>query len=340
MRELRLAGCLFAAIVALVALPASGESPTLQDFLTAMDISPKDVERTRAGEFITGTAKLSNDREIVATLAFLARNIQPDELVARLKQGLLDATDKQTIVFSIIPDSPTLESFKDLRLRKESVRKFARAKPGDDTNFSAEEIEALGKLGKKPTAEQVEQVIHAALLTRVEAYKAAGLAGIAPYLRSRSKERFPGVDLELASLATPTIEKVTPDVYRLLLEYPTSIPQGTQESYRWNYLEANGEPTIVLSHNLYVPEGEIWIVIQRHIYVSEGYNCEQAVAAFVPVAEGTAVFYANRTSTDQVSGFGGSLKRSIGSKMLANTLKALFAMVTEATEDAGSPAPD
>ena len=75
---------------------------------------------------------------------------------------------------------------------------------------------------------------------------------------------------------------------------------------------------------LLVPDGDAWIVAQRQFYVSTGYNTEQAVAAFLPAASGTLVVYANRTSTDQVTGFGGSAKRSIGSRLLASQLEAIF----------------
>ena len=34
--------------------------------------------------------------------------------------------------------------------------------------------------------------------------------------------------------------------------------------------------------------------------------------------------YVNRTSTDQVTGFGGSSKRAIGDRVLASQLKKLF----------------
>ena len=86
----------------------------------------------------------------------------------------------------------------------------------------------------------------------------------------------------------------------------------------------------MLTHNLYIPDGGSWIVMQRQFYVSRGYNCEQAIGAFVPVEKGTAIFYINRTSTDQVSGFGGGAKRSIGSKLLSSQLKALISVARKA----------
>jgi hypothetical protein len=93
-------------------------------------------------------------------------------------------------------------------------------------------------------------------------------------------------------------------------------------------------PTVVLNHMLWIPDGDAWIAAQRQLYVSTGYNCEQAIAAFLPVAEGTLVFYVNRTSTDQVTGFGGSVKRDLGSRILESSLRELF---DQARKTAGAP---
>jgi hypothetical protein len=57
--------------------------------------------------------------------------------------------------------------------------------------------------------------------------------------------------------------------------------------------------------------------------VSSGFHTEQAVSALLPVEAGTVVIYANRTSTEQVTGFGGSAKRSIGSKLLESQLEGI-----------------
>jgi hypothetical protein len=321
-----------AILFSLAAATAYAEPPTItvQDFLTVMALSPKDVEAARDGEIISGSAPASSKRELVATMAFIIEGVAPHELVERGEGGLLDEVDDQTIAFSILPENPSLESFAGLSLRVDDLEDFARAKAGKTQNLSTDEIEALGQLGKNPPADQIESVVRAALLARVQAYKAEGLAGIAPYQRSKGKTRSAAEELRLATLASQPLKEIAPLAYGLLLEYPASIPAGTEEVYRWSYLEAHGEPTIVLTHSLYIPEGGSWMVVQRQFYVSRGYNSEQAIAAFVPVVEGTALFYINRTSTDQVAGFGGGAKRSIGSKLLASQLEALYAKVREA----------
>ena len=84
-------------------------------------------------------------------------------------------------------------------------------------------------------------------------------------------------------------------------------------------------PTVALTHGLSVPSGDAFLVLQRQFYVSEGFNCEQAIVALLPVDGGTVVIFSTHTSTDEVEGFAGDLKRSIGRGIVATQLEALFA---------------
>jgi hypothetical protein len=62
----------------------------------------------------------------------------------------------------------------------------------------------------------------------------------------------------------------------------------------------------------------------REFYVSHDYNETQAIAALLPVENGTVVTYVNRTTTDQLGGFGASTKQSIGRSMMAKQISEIF----------------
>ncbi len=55
----------------------------------------------------------------------------------------------------------------------------------------------------------------------------------------------------------------------------------------------------------------------------------------IPVEKGTLVVYLNRTSTDQVAGFGSSTKRALGSKIMTSRLEDLFHKLKSAAEKSG-----
>ena len=164
------------------------------------------------------------------------------------------------------------------------------------------------------------------LIARVTAYRAKGLAGIAPVMRG-SEQRSIADELRSATQAAKPLAKYAPAAYQLLLDYPAGAPAGFNETFRWTQFDAHGTPTLALTHAMYDPDGDAYLVVQRQFYVTTGYNCEQAIAVFVPTNTGTVVIYGNRTSTDQITGFGGSAKRSIGDKMLAEQLEDMFQKV-------------
>ncbi len=315
----------------LAASTTHAELPTPTALLVELGVESAEIEKAKAGAFLHLETESSNERELTAGFAFLVKDITPTELVRQLRQGELDRVDPNTLAIQVMTGEPRAEHFATLALKPDPAgraRAFLSAKPNGDLNLSAAEIAAFEKLGKGATPAQVEAKLRELLFERLQAYRRSGLAGIAPYARDGGV-RSPADDLRSATAAHRILKKSAPSAYQLMLDYPKGKPAGTEEIFRWSEISAHGAPAFVLTHNLYIPDGEAWLGVQRQFYVSSGYNCEQAVVAFLPVTGGTAVFYANRTSTDQITGFGGSAKRSIGSKLLASQLEELFEKVRQ-----------
>ena len=80
---------------------------------------------------------------------------------------------------------------------------------------------------------------------------------------------------------------------------------GLQESFLWVKSIIRDKPTYVLTHIFAVGDGEARAVVRREFYVSTGYNAEQSIAGFLPVAGGTVVLSMSHAFTDQVAGSGG-----------------------------------
>ncbi len=321
-----------------IAPSASADMPTLDELALQFGLSQRQIEQVRDGEIVRGTASASHDRELVATMVFLVRDVEPETLIAESKAGLLDQVDPQTLSFEIIQGEPGPPSFERLTLepdRERRVRAYRSARPGTDLNLSNDEIADFQGLGGDAETPEVEAEVRGALLDRLEAYRARGLDGIAPYARRRGTERHVGADLRKATKTYTLIEERLPHAHRHLLGYPEAPPEGTEGVFRWSQIDAQGTPTLVLTHSLYIPEGPAWLILLRQFYVSTGYNSTQAGVVFLPVPLGTAVFYVNRTSTDQVEGVGGGARRAIGNRLLALQLEALFDKVRARAEQGG-----
>jgi hypothetical protein len=331
-------GALALALAVTLGRPAAAQLPDAETFLEDLGFSADQIAQAKAGSFVEGTIQASNERELVAALAFLVQT-SPTDLVNQLRQGLLDRVDPNTIAFAVIEGAPSPASFAKLSLQPDAEKRakaYADAGPDGDLNVSAQEIAAFDALGSAPTPAAVEGAVKSALMARLQAYQAQGLAGIAPYARSGGKTRSAADDLRSATTATKKLQTLVPNAFQALLAYPSAKPAGLEEIFDWSHYQAHGVPTIALTHTLFIPEGQAWVVAQRQFYVSGGYNCEQSISGFLPMQQGTLVVYTNRTSTDQVTGFGGSAKRAIGSKLLASQLEALYGKVQAAEKQGGS----
>ncbi|HXV37101.1 MAG TPA: hypothetical protein VEC18_08120 [Myxococcota bacterium] len=313
-------------LIGVGAWEAAAQLPESGALLADLGLSESEIAQVGGGALVRHAVPAASERELTAGLAFQVP-VSPAELVGNSKRNLLDSTDPNMIAFGVISTPATLDDFAKLTLEpgaQKRAQQYLKARPGDDLNLSAAEIAAFQKLGAGASTASVEAQVRSALVARVEAYRAQGLAGIAPYAREGGAQRSAGDELRTAAQASKKLEQYAPAAYQLLLSYPNAKPAGTEEIFRWSQINAHGVPTFVLTHVLLVPDGDAWLAIQRQIYASTGYNAEQAIAAFLPSKGGTVVVYGNRTSTDQITGFGGGTKRSIGSKLLASQLEDLF----------------
>jgi hypothetical protein len=321
----RVARMILSFSLALAVAPASAELPDNATLLGELGISADEIAQVQAGQFARIDLKAASDRELVAGFAFQVP-VTPDELVADAKRDLLDQVSPGMIAHGSVSGAGTLADFQKLTLQPDAAARanaYVTATPGGALNLSTAEIAAFAQLGASASVASVEQQVRSALLARLQAYKTQGLAGIAPYARSNG-ERSPGEELRTATVASKVLQARAPAAYQAALDYPQAKPPGTEEAFRWSHFEAHDVPTIALTHVMLIPDGQAWITVQRQFYVSTGFNVEQAIAAFLPTQSGTIVLYANRTSTDQITGFGGGAKRSIGSRVLESQLQSMF----------------
>ncbi|MEB2346554.1 MAG: hypothetical protein OZ948_17650 [Deltaproteobacteria bacterium] len=320
------AGAAVASLLCLAA-PAGAELPEAGALLASLGLSPGEVAQVEAGQLVRHDVAPASERELTAGLAFHVP-LPPAQLVANSKQDLLDRVDPNLIGYGAVPAPGSLAAFAKLTLEPGAATRAAQytsAQPGGNLNLSAEEIAAFQGLGSGASPAAVEAQVRAALLARVQAYRTKGLAGIAPYALAGGKTRSPAEEIRTATNASKKLEQYAPAAFQLLQDYPNGKPPGTEEILRWSQFDAHGTPTIALTHVLIVPDGDAYLLAQRQFYVSTGYNAEQALAAFLPAKDGgTVVVYGNRTSTDQITGFGGGTKRSLGSKILASQLETMF----------------
>jgi hypothetical protein len=281
-----LAVLLAAAAARLCSLPpAAHAQPSADQLLTDMRLSAADKQRVLNGEFVTADAQAQAHGEIKG--------------------------------------AGSLADFAGLKITSDEARALASAKAGDALNLSASEIAAFTAVrGGSPEA--IQQQLQKMLLARYQTYRTSGLAGVASYDRGGGRTTDLAADLRKASEATGGLKTYLPAFQAVLLGYPKVTAPQVRENFFWVKSIIQGKPTYVLTHIMAAPDGAARAIVRRQYYASTGYNGEQSVAGFLPVQGGTVVVYASHAFTDQVTGFGGSMKRSIGSSVMAGKMKEIF----------------
>jgi len=316
---------LVVATLALVAMhDIAAAQPSATAVLTDAGFSASDVHSALGGELVSADAPPASERDLSVAMAFLVKT-SPEDLSRHIMAGALAGTDPQVRAHGAFSNPGSVADLSGLQIAPDVARAFLQAKPGEALNLAGTEIAAFNALqGAADPAQAARAQLHSMLLARLQAYRASGLNGIAPYARGGGADTNVGNELREASTALRVLAKYLPAFQAVLVGYPTTTLPGMREEFYWVDYDIDGTATYALTHVLSAADGAGRVVAQREYYVSTGYNCEQAVAGLLPVQEGTLVAYVNHTFTDQIAGLGGSMKRRIGQHLMADKLTTLF----------------
>jgi hypothetical protein len=316
------------------ALPAAA-LPDAEQLLANIGFPSDAKQGVLDGKFVTTGLKPTSERELAMGMAFLVKQ-PPATLIAEVRKNLVEGVDSDSTAQGTISGAGNLGDFAGVSFGadgKKHAKAFLAAKPGEDLNLSTAEIDTFEALAKKGgDTKAVEEQLRRLLLARFQAYHGKGLDGIAAYARDDNKSTDAGGDLRSAVEAAGTLKKTAPSFYDTLLNYPKSSPAGLEQDFSWTHYMAHGTPVFLLKHRIWMQDGDAWLIADRQYYVTGSYNAVQILAAFLPVKGGTLVVYVNRTSTDQVTGFGGSTKRTMGTKVMTSQIEGLFEKVKAAAE--------
>jgi hypothetical protein len=309
-------------VLALLFLAAAAQAPpTADQVLAEIGLSAADKQRVLKGEFVTAKVEGVSDRDLAFAIAFLVKTT-PEALGKQLLNGSLFTADSQVQTFGELGEPGSATDLDGLKLTDEEAKALSISGPGERVNLSTDEnasfVSAHG--GTPATQEKLRRL----LLSRYEAYRTAGLAGIAPYDRGGGKIADVASDLRKATESATELAKHVPALHAVLLGYPQGTFPGLQQKFYWVKSNIRGKPTFVLTHALTAADGDARAFVRREFYVSTGYNVEQSVAGFLPVEGGTLVLYMGHAFTDQVAGSGGSIKRSLGGHIMADQMKEIF----------------
>lgn len=308
--------------IALGLTGAAQAQPSADQILTEMGFSGAEKQRVLTGEFVTAEIGAVSERDLSYAVAFLVKT-SPAALTKDALEGGFFVDDAEVRASGTLSVPGRLKDLSGLRITTEEAQALSSASHPVRTNLSAAEQDAFKTLSGG-TVRAVEEQLRKTLLARYQSYRAAGLGGIAPYDHGGGDIVDVASDLTKAGRSAAPVQKHLPALYAFLVHGRGAALPGFREKFLWVRSIIRDEPTYVLAHMFAVSDGEARAVVRREFYVSTGYNAQQTIVGFLPVADGTVVLCMSHAFTDQVAGAGGSLMRGIGSRIMASHMKQVF----------------
>ena len=315
--------------------------PTADTILLDLHLSDSDRADIRQGKIVKWSATEGSDRELAVGMVLLAKT-KGANFVELFREASAYKEEKAVTAYGEIVGDGTLANFAGVKLEpngeKEALR-YLSAGPGEDLNLDAKEIAAFRAL--KPASGtiavsdvQVEALVRQTLLSRYQAYRTKGLEGIAPYERENGRRLRAGDELSLSTKEMKLLAKYAPSVHTALLNYPAAKDgqKALEEHFYWLNMDLFGRPTYALSHRMLFQDGEVYYASDRHFYTSHDYNSLQQGVTALPTEDGTLVITLVRVSTDQVGGFGSSVKHSVSRALMGPYFDGLYQMLRDKTE--------
>ncbi len=322
---------LLAAGFALTLNLANADLPTGEDVLNRLGVPQSQLGDLEQGQTITWKYPENTDKELADGVAVYVPTALA-KVIAYVKKGNFAGIDSTITASGTIPDNATVDAFKRFALSGKDAQSLLEVEAGSNFNLSADEIasfaalnSSLGSADKSTVAQAVSQRYREILLQRYQAYRQRGLAGIAAYTRGGSDQADPASELRTATEQGNLLIKTGfPELYQAWVNYPQALPADAVERFFWQNRVVEDHPTATLIHRLEQASDTGAVVIVRQYYVGHSYNSSQLVAGCLPYHDGAVIFFALRSSTDQVAGMGSGLKHSIGrDRMKAEMVKQL-----------------
>lgn len=320
-------------------------TPTVSEILTHFGFGPDDVRELKAGEVISNALDEASDKEL-AVVVVMWVDATPDRIVEAVVTGVTLEVNRDILQVQELLHDQSSDGLAKLALskaEKEEASKLLRASAGSTYNLSKSEIDQLkataGHLsssqgaGREDPLRAANQTYQSILTDRLQAYQQSGVRGIAPYGRGGGKRALPNQELSGAAAAETLLAEKNPEFHKAFADYPRNSTNHINHRFYGFKQRVEERPCIILAHRLFEQNADHALMAERQFYVGHTYNSLQIVAGCFPVEKGTVVFYTNRTSTDQVAGFGSSLKHKIGRGRMRDEVVTHFQTVRRAIEE-------
>jgi hypothetical protein len=316
-------------------LPDAAALPTADEILQELSLSDSDRADIRQGKIVDWSPSEGSDRELAIGFVGLIKG-KPKDLHESYREALVLKEMPVITGYGRITGEGTMADLAGVKLQpngEKEAKRYLNVQPGNELNLDAKEIAAFQALKAGGDADavpvqKVEVLVRDGLLARYQAYRKAGLPGIAPYERGGTDQLRAGDELLLSTKGLKGTAKHLPAFHKFLLNYPNGLTKkeakNLEEFFYWLNIDVFGRPTYVLVHRMLYHVGDAALAVERHFYASHDYNSMLQQVAALPTKDGTVLFYTGRVSTDQVAGFTSAMLHPVSRAIAAPYLKDMF----------------
>lgn len=317
------------------------KAPTVDELLEILGESNKRAKLDKGGIIWGGASQNeANDASLAGYMVARVNGSIPDII-----KFLNTSPDMPSMKIYPIADSSdetlgkALKQVVFTKKDKKDVKLLLDPKPNSKFNYSNAEIAEIAKLMKAYKAGETdyktdEEVAGAALQNlmakRYRAYLKDGLAGIAPYQRSETKQDNPGeqfIDAAGALIAAP---KYFPDFMKALHDFPKGAESGSYENVHSMMIEeAQGRVLYTLNHAMIEQTDDFAYIMQREYYLSHTLEILSIITLMIKDEQGTLMVILAQTATDMVAGAARPIAGPIGRTVMSYNLKPLFKVLQE-----------
>ena len=103
--------------------------------------------------------------------------------------------------------------------------------------------------------------------------------------------------------------------------------------------QSSEQAPICAGHRVTLVGEDFALITERFIYATHSVNSLQVIVIWLPFEDGTYMGFATPASADMLSGFKGSLLRSVGRGAASDAVGEVVTDVRDELEDKSAPAP-
>jgi hypothetical protein len=201
------------------------------------------------------------------------------------------------------------------------LREIVKA-PARNMNLDTAEADKLKTLDptESDLAGRVRTILAEIFSARLDAFVRQGLAGVKPYVRANGETVDSAAELRTAVRGLEFLADEFPGFVASLGAPASEASPRLTRHYYWMERRVEADNVLALSAEARRRDAHAAIGADVHFYASRDYNTMLTLIGVIPYGKEWMVFAINHTFTDQVRGFGSSVRRAVGRNLVATEL--------------------